>query len=131
MKPFNKSVVGTVALLLTLSLTAACGPSSYKSQRNLTVNLGDDHAANLAAAEQIVAKTGRDALTAEIQKNFPDVTAEHLESFAIKSYVMELGGKPMAMVQSSLEFTDTALPANEIMDFVQGKLEAELAALKN
>ncbi len=130
MKQFNKSAVGACALILTLAFVAACGPSSYKSQRNLNVSIGDDHAANLATAEQIVAQAGRDALATEIQAAFPDVTAEHLETFAIQTRVMELNGNKKAMVQSSIEYPDTALPANEIMDFVQAKLEAELAALK-
>lgn len=106
----------------------ACAPTSYKTQRNLAVNVADSHDANLAAAEKILADLDVNDVRESIIAEFPDVTAAHLENFGMKTNVLTIGDQPSVMIESSLAFTDTSLPANEIMDFVQAMLEAKLQA---
>ena len=44
-------------------------------------------------------------------------------------FKMQLGDESGAFVQTSLNFTDTGLPVNEIMDFVQMQIEEQIAEL--
>ncbi|MEQ9362659.1 MAG: hypothetical protein RIF32_00365 [Leptospirales bacterium] len=104
----------------------ACGPTSYKTQRNLVVNVSESHEENLARAEKIVGELDVAEIRKEIRAAFPDVTAEHLETFEIKASVLKIGETPNAVIETSLSFTDTSLPANEIMEFVHAKLQAAL-----
>ena len=119
-------VACVAVLLLTL---AACGGNTYKSQRNIRVDLPGDHAADLAGAEKVVAALPLDELRGKIREAFPDVTEEALADFTIKTNVMQLGDESGAFVQTSLNFTDTGLPVNEIMDFVQMQIEEQIAEL--
>lgn len=108
----------------------ACTPTAYKTQRKLNIQVADSHEANLVAAEKITGELDLAEVRKEIRAAFPDVTDEHLETFAIKTSVLTIGEQPNAMIETSLSFTDTALPANEIMDFVQAMLEKKVAQQK-
>lgn len=121
-----------VAFVLVAAVLSvqSCGGTDYKSQRNLVVKVSDAHDANLAAAEKIVGEINVEELRAQIRAAFPEVTDEHLKDLQIKSTVLTIDDKPNAMIQASLSFSDTAVPANEIMDFVQVLFEKKLAEYK-
>jgi hypothetical protein len=125
----NRIATLLAALFLALAFVA-CAPTSYKTQRNLIVQVADSHEANLAAAERILDELDVADIRKQIRAAFPDVTEEHLETFAIKTNVLTVDGNSSAMIETSLAFTDTALPANEIMDFVQGMLEEKVQQIK-
>lgn len=120
---FAAAILAAVALAFVFQ---ACSPTSYKTQRNLAVNVADSHEANLALAEKILTDLDLDEVRKSIIAEFPDVTAEHLENFGMKTNVLTIGDQPSVMIESSLAFTDTSLPANEVMDFVQAMLEEKL-----
>ncbi|MCR9142063.1 MAG: hypothetical protein NXI24_07410 [bacterium] len=130
MNRFFNLTAKLIGVLAIAFIVAACGQSQYKTQRNLVIDVAASHEENLAVAEKIVSEIDVAALRAAIRESFPDVTAEHLESFTVKAKVMKIGETNNAMIESGLSFTDTDIPANEIMDFVHKNIQAEVQAVR-
>lgn len=121
-------VLSVAVLTAVVALSSACSPVSYKSQRNVSIDQAGSVEENTALAAKVVEGIDPVLLRANILNEFPGVDEKQLDTLFIKSASLEIAGKSQIVVQAGISYTDQDFPANEVMDFVQSQIKAQLPA---